>query len=37
MSKKASNKLDTWGNETTMNMNPILYQNILASPYFKSL
>ncbi|KAG2223504.1 hypothetical protein INT45_001252 [Circinella minor] len=37
MSKKPSNKLDTWGNETTMNMNPILYQNILASPYFKSL
>ncbi|KAI8137264.1 PRP38 family-domain-containing protein [Fennellomyces sp. T-0311] len=37
MSKKASNKLETWGNEATMNMNAILYQNILASPYFKSL
>ncbi|KAJ2959397.1 hypothetical protein NQZ79_g5140 [Umbelopsis isabellina] len=32
-----SNKLETWGNETNMNMNPIIYQNILASPYFKSL
>ncbi|CAM0142464.1 unnamed protein product [Umbelopsis sp. WA50703] len=31
-----SNKLETWGNETNMNMNPIIYQNILASPYFKS-
>ncbi|KAI9494127.1 PRP38 family-domain-containing protein [Zychaea mexicana] len=37
MSKKAANKLETWGNETTMNLNAILYQNILASPYFKSL
>ncbi|KAI9323187.1 PRP38 family-domain-containing protein [Dichotomocladium elegans] len=34
---KSSNKLETWGNESTMNMNAILYQNILASPYFKSL
>ncbi|KAI8381042.1 PRP38 family-domain-containing protein [Radiomyces spectabilis] len=34
---KASNKLETWGNETTMNLNAILYKNILASPYFKSL
>ncbi|CAO3618517.1 unnamed protein product [Cunninghamella blakesleeana] len=25
------------GNETTMNMNPIIYQNILASRYFKAL
>ncbi|CAO3665023.1 unnamed protein product [Umbelopsis ramanniana] len=25
------------GNETNMNFNPIIYQNILASPYFKSL
>ncbi|KAI8580721.1 hypothetical protein K450DRAFT_235635, partial [Umbelopsis ramanniana AG] len=32
-----SNKLETWGNETNMNFNPIIYQNILASPYFKSL
>ncbi|KAI7885263.1 PRP38-domain-containing protein [Lichtheimia hyalospora FSU 10163] len=37
MGKNQSNKLETWGNETTMNMNAILYQNILASPYFKSL
>ncbi|KAG2176831.1 hypothetical protein INT44_007495 [Umbelopsis vinacea] len=32
-----SNRLETWGNETNMNFNPIIYQNILASPYFKSL
>ncbi|OZJ06980.1 hypothetical protein BZG36_00051 [Bifiguratus adelaidae] len=32
-----SQKLETWGNETTMNMGAILHQNILASPYFKSL
>ncbi|KAL1934080.1 hypothetical protein VTP01DRAFT_6262 [Rhizomucor pusillus] len=37
MSNKQSNKLETWGNESTMNMNAILHQNILASPYFKSL
>ncbi|KAI9016396.1 PRP38 family-domain-containing protein [Phycomyces nitens] len=30
-------KLETWGNESTMNLNAIIYQNILASPYFKSL
>ncbi|KAI7869951.1 PRP38 family-domain-containing protein [Spinellus fusiger] len=30
-------RLDTWGNESTMNLNAIIYQNILASPYFKSL
>ncbi|KAG0163869.1 PRP38 pre-mRNA processing factor 38 domain-containing protein B [Apophysomyces sp. BC1015] len=35
--KDPSNKLETWGNEATMNMNAIIYQNILASPYFKSL
>ncbi|CAG8582740.1 8658_t:CDS:2 [Racocetra persica] len=34
---KQSNKLETWGNETTMNLNNILYQNIQASPYFKQL
>ncbi|KAJ3414534.1 PRP38 pre-mRNA processing factor 38 domain-containing protein B [Chytridiales sp. JEL 0842] len=27
----------TTGNETTMNLNNILYQNIISSPYFKSL
>ncbi|KAI8971704.1 PRP38 family-domain-containing protein [Mycotypha africana] len=36
-SKKASNTLETWGNETTMNLNAIIYQNILSSPYFRSL
>ncbi|CAB4376800.1 unnamed protein product [Rhizophagus irregularis] len=34
---KQSNKLETWGSETTMNLNNILYQNIQASPYFKHL
>ncbi|CAG8520769.1 11170_t:CDS:2 [Paraglomus occultum] len=34
---KQSNKLETYGNEVTMNMNNILYQNIQASPYFKQL
>jgi len=36
MSKKAANKLETFGNET-MNLNSILYQNIKSSLYFKSL
>ncbi|CEP08015.1 hypothetical protein [Parasitella parasitica] len=35
--KKANNTLETWGNETTMNLNAIIYQNILSSPYFRSL
>ncbi|KAL7746183.1 hypothetical protein RI367_002172 [Sorochytrium milnesiophthora] len=30
-------KIETWGNETTMNLNNILHQNIIASGYFKSL
>nr|CAG8516310.1 10066_t:CDS:2 [Entrophospora candida] len=34
---KQSNKLETLGNEVTMNLNNILYQNIQASPYFKQL
>ncbi|KAK9694694.1 PRP38 pre-mRNA processing factor 38 domain-containing protein B [Basidiobolus ranarum] len=34
---KPSNKLETWGNETTMNLNNIVFQNVQASPYFKSL
>ncbi|KAJ3388214.1 PRP38 pre-mRNA processing factor 38 domain-containing protein B [Entophlyctis sp. JEL0112] len=32
-----SNKLKTVGNEQTMNINNLLYQNIIASPYFKNL
>ncbi|KAG2190581.1 hypothetical protein INT46_007155 [Mucor plumbeus] len=35
--KKVNNVLETWGNETTMNLNAIIYQNILSSPYFRSL
>eukprot|EP00123_Amoebidium_parasiticum_P007642 comp18250_c1_seq1/m.19228 comp18250_c1_seq1/g.19228 ORF comp18250_c1_seq1/g.19228 comp18250_c1_seq1/m.19228 type:complete len:226 (-) comp18250_c1_seq1:187-864(-) len=31
--KKGS--IETWGNQTTMNLNEIVYQNILASRYFK--
>ncbi|KAL1923997.1 uncharacterized protein VTP21DRAFT_7032 [Calcarisporiella thermophila] len=34
---KPSNRLETWGNESTMNMNAIIHTNVLASPYFKSL
>ncbi|KAJ3106803.1 PRP38 pre-mRNA processing factor 38 domain-containing protein B [Phlyctochytrium planicorne] len=30
-------KLQTVGNETTMNLNQLVYQNIISSPYFKSL
>ncbi|ORZ22417.1 PRP38 family-domain-containing protein [Absidia repens] len=33
----ASNSLETWGNAETMNMNPIIYQNILESRYFQGL
>ncbi|KAJ3329849.1 hypothetical protein HDU76_007013 [Blyttiomyces sp. JEL0837] len=32
-----STKLKTVGNETTMNLNNLLYQNVIASAYFKSL
>ncbi|KAI8342614.1 PRP38 family-domain-containing protein [Chlamydoabsidia padenii] len=31
------NQLETWGNVDTMNMNPIIYQNILESRYFQGL
>eukprot|EP00124_Ichthyophonus_hoferi_P001996 Ihof_evm18s121 gene=Ihof_evmTU18s121 len=31
--KKGS--IETWGNATTMNLNEIVYTNILASRYFK--
>jgi len=37
MSKKAANKLETFGNEETMNLNSIIYQNIKSSLYFKQL
>jgi pre-mRNA-splicing factor 38B len=33
----SKNKLETWGNETTMNLNNLVYSNILTSPYFKAL
>ena len=32
---KASNVLPVWGNEKTMNLNPLLLTNIQSSPYFK--
>lgn len=32
---KASNVLPFWGNERTMNLNPLLLTNIKNSPYFK--
>ncbi|TPX32824.1 hypothetical protein SmJEL517_g04168 [Synchytrium microbalum] len=34
---KKSKRLDTVGNETTMNMNTLLHANILSSTYFKNL
>ncbi|TPX46645.1 hypothetical protein SeMB42_g02332 [Synchytrium endobioticum] len=34
---KKSKKLETIGNETTMNLNTMLHSNILASNYFKNL
>ncbi|XP_062586088.1 pre-mRNA-splicing factor 38B-like isoform X1 [Saccostrea cucullata] len=30
-----NNPLNTWGNEKTMNLNPLILTNIQASPYFK--
>lgn len=34
-SSKANNILPIWGNEKTMNLNPLLLTNIQNSPYFK--
>ena len=34
---KKSNKINVWGNSSTMNITPYLYKKVLASPYFKSL
>ncbi|KNC97504.1 uncharacterized protein SPPG_09470 [Spizellomyces punctatus DAOM BR117] len=34
---KRSKRLETVGNKDTMNLHNILYQNIISSPYFKSL
>ncbi|XP_074597055.1 uncharacterized protein LOC141852097 [Brevipalpus obovatus] len=34
-SSKANNNLPIWGNEKTMNLNPLLLTNIQNSPYFK--
>ena len=33
---KQSNILVPWGNVKTMNLNNVILQNILASPYFKN-
>eukprot|EP01137_Pigoraptor_chileana_P031432 Opistho-2@19258 len=30
------NMVELWGNEKTMNMNPVLHSSILASPYFRN-
>ena len=32
---KKGNNLPTWGNVTTMNLNPLILTNITSSPYFK--
>lgn len=32
---KPGNVLPLWGNEKTMNLNPMILTNVLASPYFK--
>lgn len=34
-SGKHGNVLPLWGNEKTMNLNPMILTNILSSPYFK--
>ncbi|XP_073449028.1 pre-mRNA-splicing factor 38B [Aquarana catesbeiana] len=34
-SGKSGNVLPLWGNEKTMNLNPMILTNILSSPYFK--
>lgn len=34
-SGKPGNVLPLWGNEKTMNLNPMILTNILSSPYFK--
>ncbi|KAF0978189.1 hypothetical protein FDP41_002704 [Naegleria fowleri] len=34
---KKSNKINVWGNASTMNITPYVYKKILTSPYFKSL
>ncbi|XP_053549801.1 pre-mRNA-splicing factor 38B [Bombina bombina] len=34
-SGKTGNVLPLWGNEKTMNLNPMILTNILSSPYFK--
>lgn len=35
--KEKNKRLELWGNAKTMNLDNILHQNILASPYFKGL
>uniref|UniRef100_A0A452SF28 Pre-mRNA-splicing factor 38B n=1 Tax=Ursus americanus TaxID=9643 RepID=A0A452SF28_URSAM len=35
VSGKQGNVLPLWGNEKTMNLNPMILTNILSSPYFK--
>lgn len=34
-SGKHGNVLPLWGNEKTMNLNPMILTNVLSSPYFK--
>lgn len=34
-SGKHGNILPLWGNEKTMNLNPMILTNVLSSPYFK--
>ena len=36
-SKKKSNKIEIWGNSSTMNLSPYPHKKILSSAYFKSL
>lgn len=36
-SSKASNVLPLWGNERTMNLNPLILTNIQSSHYFKGM
>lgn len=36
-SSKQSNTLPLWGNERTMNLNPLILTNIQSSHYFKGM
>lgn len=36
LGRKTGNTLSLWGNLSTMNLNNMIYTNIMQSPYFKT-